>query len=274
MRRISLFIVFLIMIGCSTDQEVVLTENGYDPSAGNLPCYIIETPSATYYLEKSGAGLSSLIDKDGNDWIGFDPKEGTGSAGEYRGFPNAVYKEDGSFFHPKNKGTDPSRMEVVANSADMVELMAVSGNGNWEARWQFYPSHCTFTMLKMPPDHQYWILYEGTPGGDYDDTDWYVTSSIQEKIPLTVNHEGDIPDPEWIAFGDKELDRTIVLFHHEDDSLTDRFYQMQKNMTVFGFGRNGIERLITSVPQSFSIGLVESTEYVQLQKFIEDIGEK
>jgi len=70
---------------------VRLIEDAIDESARNLPAYKIETPSATYYLEKSGAGLSSLIDRDGNDWLGFHPEPGSGAAGEYRGFPNAVH---------------------------------------------------------------------------------------------------------------------------------------------------------------------------------------
>jgi len=72
--------------------QVRLTENAIDSSAGNLPCYKIQTPQSIYYLEKEGAGLSSLIDREGNDWIGFHPKENSGAGGEYRGFPNAVHQ--------------------------------------------------------------------------------------------------------------------------------------------------------------------------------------
>ena len=35
---------------------VKLTENAVDETAGGLSCYKIETPTATYFLEKSGAG--------------------------------------------------------------------------------------------------------------------------------------------------------------------------------------------------------------------------
>jgi hypothetical protein len=251
----------------------MLTEDAQDASAGNLLCYKIETPNATYFLEKEGAGLSSMIDRDGIDWINFHPDAGTGAGGEFRGFPNSVYKEDGSFFHPKNQGTDPSHIEIVQRSKDLVVLKATSGNGNWEALWQFYPTHCTFTMTKMPAGYHYWVLYEGTPGGQYDDTDWYMTSGIKSKTPLTENHEGDIPDPEWIAFGDADMGRTIFLYHHENDNKTDRFYQMQQKMTVFGFGRNGIERLMNSVPESFSIGFVESTEHEDIQEYILNLGD-
>lgn len=274
MKYLLLLALFCPALACTTSSQVKLMEDAVDASAGNLACYKIETPAATYYLEKVGAGLSSMIDKEGIDWISFDPAEGTGAGGEFRGFPNAVYKEDGSFFHPRNVGTDPSRVTVERNTGNLVELKAVSGNGNWEAIWRFYPSHCTFTMTKMPAGRHYWVLYEGTPGGQYDDTDWYMTPAIDEKTALTENHEGDIPGPEWIAFGDADMDRSIVLYHHEDDRKADRFYQMQQKMTVFGFGRNGIERLLDSVPQSFSIGFVESTDHGAITAFVDGLGNK
>ncbi len=267
-KYICLILITLLLVQCTEITRVHLVEFEVDESAGNVPCYKIETQAAVYFLEKEGAGLSSIVDPDGIDWIGFHPEPGTGAGGEYRGFPNAVHKQDGSFFHPKNIGTELSKLEIIQNTGNLVSIGATSGNGNWEGIWDFYPTHCTFTMTKMPNEYHYWILYEGTPGGTYDDTDWYMTSSIQEKIPLTINHEGDIPDPEWIAFGDANQQRAIVLFHHEDDEEFDRFYQMQEKMTVFGFGRNGMKKLINKVPQSFSIGFVESTSHKRIDDFV------
>lgn len=237
------------------------TQHATDDSAGGLSAYKIETPFATYFLEKSGAGLSSMVDKDGNDWLGFRPDAGSGAAGEYRGFPNAVHKQEGSYFHPKNQGTDPAITKVEHASDDRVTIAAESNNGLWACRYDFFATHCTFTMTRMPPDKKYWALYEGTPGGQYDDDDWWMTSAVGERRPLTENHEGDIPSPEWIAFGDKQLDRTLFLLHHQDDQYADRFYQMQRKMTVFGFGRQGADKWIDTVPQSFSIGFVETADH-------------
>lgn len=153
--------------------QVRLVEDAVDESAGHVPCYKIETPSATYFLEKEGMGLSSMLDKDGNDWISFHKEPGSGAAGEYRGFPNAVYKQDGSFFHPRNAGTDISKSTVV----------------------------------------------------------------------------------------------------RVDDEYPDNFYQMRNEMTVFGFGRKKVEKFISSVPQSFSIGFIESTKYNKLSKAVEQFYE-
>ncbi len=241
--------------------KVRLHLSAVDESAGNLDCYKIETPTATYYLEKVGAGLSSLIDRDGNDWLGFHPKPGSGAGGEYRGFPNAVFREAGSYFHPRNAGTDPCVTTVEEEHPQRVVISAWSHNGKWAGRYEFTPHACIFTMTKMPRDHKYWVLYEGTPGGQYNDDDWWMTSAKPERQSLLANHEGDILGPEWIAFGDKKLNRVLFLSQLNDDPHPDRFYQMQKKMTVFGFGREGMTKFLDSVPRSFAIGLVESTDH-------------
>ncbi|TWU33919.1 hypothetical protein [Novipirellula artificiosorum] len=241
----------------------------------NIDCYRITTPNATYDLDKVGAGLASMIDRDGNDWIGFHPESGSGAAGEYRGFPNAVFKQAGSYFHARNSGTDPCETKIEESSPDRIVISAVAENGLWAGHYTFTPTACTFTMTKMPKGHSYWVLYEGTPGGSYDDSDWWMTAADEKKHPLTKNFEGDLAggngDGEWIAFGDKLEPRMLVLSHAEDDSHPDRFYQMEKKMTVFGFGRAGMKKYLRSVPQSFSIGFVESTEQAAAAQFAENM---
>jgi hypothetical protein len=260
-----------VLVFQPVQKRVTLTRDAVDESAGNVPCLKIDTPTATYYLEKVGAGLSSLIDKGGQDWIGFHSRAGSRASGEYRGFPNAVHRQDGSFFHPKNNGTDPSDVKVVHESAERITILATSGTKTWQGRWDFFPTHCTFTMTRMPPDRRYWILYEGTPGGEYDDSDWWMTSAIKGNQPLTTTHEGDIPAPEWIVFGDRELDRVLFLLHHEDDDKIDRYHQMDKSMTVFGFGRKGLTKYLDTVPRSFSIGFLETTDHARVSAAIDDI---
>ena len=255
---------------CLIGQGITLNE-GIDESAGNLPCYIITTPTATFYLEKTGAGLSSLVDVDGNDWISFSPEPGTGAAGEYRGFPNAIYKQDGSYFHPRNAATDSAVTRVESVSPDKIVIVATSCNGAWKGRWTFYPTHCTFTMEKMPRRYRYWILYEGTPGGQYDDDDWWMTSSKIKKRHLTTEQKHDILAPEWIAFGDQNLNRCLFLLHHQDDPYPAQFYHMEKKITVFGFGRAGMDIYLKRTPQNFSIGFVESRERTIVSRTIEQI---
>ncbi len=44
--------------------------------------------------------------------------------------------------------------------------------------------------------------------------------------------------------------RSLYLYHHEDGACPDRFYEMEKKMTAFGFARKGIEKYLDSVPKS------------------------
>ena len=89
---------------------------------------LISTPVATYYLEKEGGGLSSMVDKDGIDWLCFHNKEGSAHKGEYRGFPNAVHKQDGSYFHAMNAKTDPSSSVINFESDQHVRITFTSDN--------------------------------------------------------------------------------------------------------------------------------------------------
>jgi hypothetical protein len=52
---------------------------------GDMECFKIEAPYATYLYGKRGAGFASIIDRHGHDWISY--RHGGRSAGEYRGLP-------------------------------------------------------------------------------------------------------------------------------------------------------------------------------------------
>lgn len=238
------------------------------PSAPGLTMYKIETPAATYFLEDFGGGLAAMLDRDGHDWIGFRSEPGSRAGGEFRGFPNAVHQQAGNYFHPRNQSTEQTTTKVEHAGAHRVTISAVSNNGLWSCRYDFFATHCTFTMTRMPSAYKYWILYEGTPGGSYDDTDWWMTSAVKQPQPMTTNHEGDIPAPEWMVFGDQKVKRVLFLLHHEDDTHPDRFYQMNKEMTVFGFGRMRGEKHLASVPRQFSIGFLETTDHAEISRLV------
>ena len=266
------YLMVLVLVGCRGDNEGRMNlAEAIDESAGNVPCYLVTTPTATYYLEKEGGGLSSMIDADGVDWIGFHKKAGTESNGEYRGFPNAIYKEDGSFFHALNAGTDKSTSEVTIDGSNHIRIVFTSGNGLWTGQWDFFPTHCTFFMKEVSSGFHYWILYEGVPGGKLDKEDFWFSSKDSSKHLIDEKQEEDLPDPEWMAFGDPGSARMLFLKHHEDDNFTDRYYNMRDEMTVFGFGRDGIKRLLNT-PQHFSIGFVESKEYQAVDAHIRSIN--
>lgn len=270
-KEVTALLVFAPWLGAcvtETTQTVRLT-HGADESAGGGPAYIISAPSATYYLEKEGGGLSSMLDQDGVDWLGFHSEEGSGWEGEYRGFPNAIHRQDGNYFHAMNAGTDPSVSVVAIESEQHVRITFTSGNGQWQGQWDFFPDRCDFTMSKVSPGYKYWIQYEGVPGGEMDSTDFWYTSADSKRYPIEEQRIGDLPAPEWMAFGDQNSPRVLYVLHHEDDEFPDD-YVSRPHMTVFGFGRREKNKYVDTV-QTFSIGFIESTDYSVVDRTIKQI---
>jgi len=267
--KLTSIILLVFLLNSCTEKKVKSTiqtvklSHGIDESAGGDSTYIISTIAATYYLEKEGGGLSSMLDKDGVDWLGFHKKEGSAHKGEYRGFPNAIHKQDGSFFHAMNAKTDSSSSVVNMVSDDQVRITFTSGNGKWEGQWDFYADRCDFTMSKISPGYKYWVQYEGVPGGEMDSTDFWYSSADSDLHGITETSEGDLPDPEWMAFGDQESPRVLYLLHHENDTFPDN-YVSRPDMTVLGFGRENKDKFLTSV-QTFSIGFIQSKKYEEIE---------
>lgn len=274
--KLAYFVVFIALALCACGKETVETvvvdvslTHGVDESAGGGDAYIITTPTATYYLEKQGGGLSSMLDKDGVDWIGFHKKEGSGFKGEYRGFPNAVHKQDGSYFHALNTGTDQSTSVVTKETQQHVQIVFTSGNGQWQGQYDFYLDRCDFTMTKVSEGFKYWVQYEGVPGGKKNKKDYWYNSASSVKTPIDQPFEGDLPHPEWYAFGDKKSPRVLYMLHHEDDNHPDN-YMSRSHMTVLGFGRSFKEKFIDQ-PNRFSIGFIESTDYQAIDQAMKKI---
>lgn len=253
------------------DEKPVTLSHGVDRSAGHLTCYIVSTPSATYYLEKEGGGLSSMLDKEGIDWMGFHPEEGSGWKGEYRGFPNSIHRQDGSYFHALNAGTELSSSVVEIEADDHVRIVFTSGNNKWEGIWDFYPDRCDFTMSRVSPGYKYWILFEGVPGGEMDPTDFWYSSADRNPHLIGEKQIGDLPGPEWIAFGDASFPRMLYLLNHDDDAHPDDYFD-RPYMTVFGFGRSEKEKYLDT-PMTFSIGFIESTSYADIEEMAQQIVE-
>ena len=114
-------------------------------------------------------------------------------------------------------------------------------------------------MSKISSGYKYWIQYEGVPGGEMDSTDYWYASADEKSHPIVEPFVGDLPAPEWMAFGDKDSPRMLYMLHHEDDEFPDN-YVSRPDMTVLGFGRENKDKFLNTV-STFSIGFVESTEY-------------
>ncbi|NNF66276.1 MAG: hypothetical protein HKM98_02090 [Gammaproteobacteria bacterium] len=246
--------------------NLVTLDHGVDESAGGGNAYIVTTRSAVYYLEKEGGGLSSMLDPDGVDWLGFHNEAGSGWKGEYRGFPNAVHRQDGNYFHAMNAGTDPSSSVVNIESPQHIRITFTAGNGQWQGQWDFYPDRCDFTMSKVSPGFKYWVQYEGVPGGAMDASDFWYSSADNQRHPIEEPFIGDLPAPEWMAFGDEDSPRVLYVLHHEDDEHPDD-YVSRPYMTVLGFGRREKNKFLDTV-QTFSIGFIEHTDYAEIDEAI------
>ena len=269
-RSITLLLLAFGLGACATQSApTVQLTHGTDESAGGGQAYIVSTPSAVYYLEKEGGGLSSMLDPDGIDWLGFHNEKGSGWKGEYRGFPNAVHRQDGNYFHAMNAGTDPSSSVVNIESRQHVRITFTSENGQWQGQWDFYSDRCDFTMSKVSPGYKYWVQYEGVPGGNMDATDYWYNSAGSQKHLIEKPFTGDLPAPEWMAFGDQNSPRVLYVLHHEDDDFPDD-YVSRPYMTVLGFGRRDKGKFLNTV-QTFSIGFVESTGYPAIDQTIRQV---
>jgi hypothetical protein len=229
----------------------------------------IDTPGAVYYYHQQGAGFASIKDRDGRDWLSYNPGEGpvskSGSGGKYRGLPNMVHPE--GYFHP---GNDHCTSRLLAAGPVKATILSESEDGKWACRWDIFPFYARLTVLKA--DHPYWFLYEGTPGGKLDEDGDYCVRNDGTKTLASVRWEGDIAargdTAEWLYFGDSTLRRILYLIHEEDDGEVDSYWPMNHEMTVFGFGRKDVNKYMTQVPAHFIVGFCETTDFAAVSRTV------
>lgn len=232
----------------------------------------VETRNATYYYHKKGSGFASMEDIEGNDWIGFHPtiERKDGPKGAYRGIPNIAP----AGFHP-GAGENNSVSKILAQGPIKLKIQSETTDGKWGCIWEIYPYYAMMTLFKKG-EAPYWILYEGTPGGEFNLTD-YGINSAGEKFALpeyTIDNKwnGNLPEPEWVYFGDANLNRVLYLIHHEYSDVIDEYWHFgEAGMTVFGFGRGpreeGWQRL-TAVPTHLTIGFAQDNDFAVVSKVI------
>ncbi|MDX1540585.1 MAG: hypothetical protein R3349_04200, partial [Geminicoccaceae bacterium] len=247
------------------DAAVVISD---DVDEGR-PAFRITTDVATYFYSKAGASLTSLVDVEGIDWINFHP-EGTpdlvdGSFGWFRGVPNMTRQ---GFGHAAGEGATSVTFDPLDQPLDKVTI--VSTEGGWESRWEFFPTFARMTVTSAAAD--YWLLYEGTPGGELDPADLCWAAGDQ-PAPCARKWRGDIqpkpqvaPGLEWMVLGDPALDRSLIVLHN-DDSIVDQ-HRLMDGMTVFGFGRADPGRLYKALHR---IGLGEITNSGRIQQSIDTL---
>ncbi len=226
----------------------------------------IRTPSARYLYHKTGGGFSSLVDRDGNDWLGYRP--GGGPAGAYRGLPNMAYRPKGdrnNHFHPGHAGHRASTARLIQSGPIKATIESSVDEHRWRVRWDIYPQFARMTVLNIDRDDpRYWFLYEGTPGGRFDAADRCLRAPGNDSA-LSLEWEGQTSAVNWVAFRVPEQSRSLML-NLETETDVPVSYRPMEPMTVFGFGRRlgSVTGFLSTAPMQFSVRLVETANLDEL----------
>lgn len=233
----------------SVSNEVEFADNVIDEGQSS---FRIGTLMGTLYYQKQGAGFSSWVDASGNDWINYHPTGG--SAGNYRGIPNMVYPAGD--FHP---GATSSTSTLLSTGPLKTTFRSQTNDGLWECLWEVYGRFARMTVVRA--NGAYWFLYEGTPGGVLDVATDQVVRSNGTVNPASGTWTADLTGDEWVYFADPGVGRSLFMALHEPDSAIDSYRPMNNEMTVFGFGRNSLNTLLSGTPKHFTVGLVDQTGF-------------
>ena len=249
---------------CTPQPSVRIEEAIYE----NRPHYVVHTPTATYWYDQAGGGLSRLLDQESNDWISFKQEPlasyPASAAAGFRGLPNFVFQsEESGAGHP---GFEQCRSEVL----DGYRIRSRSLSGTWQWTWTFHDSHASVTMEQVDPDHAYWFLYEGTPAGIFSPATQYWGTDAEgyhTHNPDYYAGERATGHWQWAYFGDSSNARVLFvgmvqLDTHEDLlgflGNTEAGLSSADGMVVFGFGRKqGAIPLMTAEDNTFVIGFLD-----------------
>lgn len=280
---VFIFTLFFLSYLSACSSPVRIEEGIYE----DRPHLVVHTKEATYWYDRAGGGLSRLIDTEGNDWIGFkkDPlgEYPASAAAGFRGLPNFVFRsDDGGAGHP---GFNQCTSEILSKN----QVRTISKSGKWQWTWTFYDSYATVTMEQVDPDHAYWFLYEGTPGGSYSPNSYYWGTDIegyQTSTPDYFLEERAIGEWQWAYFGDQSVNRLLFVGMQQPDNHadllgflgnTDEGLNSPDGMVVFGFGRQkGATPLMTTTDNTFYVGFLNqivssATDHAEVSQRIQQI---
>jgi hypothetical protein len=266
-----------------TSKPIEVTEKTH---LGDMECFEIVTPTATYLYGKNGAGFASVYDAHGHDWVSY--QHGNKAAGEYRGLPKCG--QPTKFFHcgysfGQYKTDNIFVSQIVSHAADHVRIHSETKDGKSACDWDFYSTHATMTLLKIDQP-KYWFLYEGTPGGKLDAT--------QDAVVRPGNQQTTLDTPwaqkvDWVYFTAQESPCSMFMIKHQPHESIDSYvswpYKPEADgsvnqMTVFGFGRPDWQDPaqhtppLSDLPARFTIGFTEESSYEQIAPLLESLKAK
>jgi hypothetical protein len=262
MLRICLILVYTLLLA-KLSAQVAISQTTYE----GRDHFLITTPGATYYYDQAGGGLSRMIDPEGKDWIAFKKEPWdtypASAASSYRGFPNLVFRSDDS------GAGHPGHDQCVSEKIDGRTIRTRTKSGKWQWTWQFFDHYVQLDVQQVDPEHPYWILYEGTPGGAFAPSEQYFGTDKggPDHRQLDYYKGRQLYDHfSWAYFGHQASERVLFLAQLHPDEHSDTFsylgnkeegIQSEDGMVVFGFGRaEGAQPLMKS-PNTFLIGFYE-----------------
>jgi len=221
----------------------------------------VQTANATYFYQKAAGGFSSLLDANGNDWLNYHPTPANSPSSTYRGLPNMVHPE--GKLHPGATGHNTTLVNSGPLKATIRTVINTdSDSRQWDVLWEFFPEYSRMTLLDV--DHDYWFLYEGTPGGDLEPNKDFVVRSNGAQNLTSQSWNGDLAGEEWVYIADPDVNRAIYLINHAEDTAPDSYRPLgdsNGDMTVFGFGRQNSSKRMTQSGVSFTVGLMDTTNF-------------
>jgi hypothetical protein len=245
------------------------------------PAFRIETPGATYLYQAEAGGFSSILDRNGNDWVDFHADSVAGypaaAAHAYRGLPNLV------FGGPNDGAGHPGFRGCTSVQIDASRIRTTTRDGRWQWTWTFFDHYAELEIERVDPDQAYWFLYEGPPAGRWDPQAafWYTDRGAMPTDSLPDYYAGTsrVDEFRWAAFGQSYYDQIFYVAQRHPDTQPDLGGYLGSTsaglaapdgMVVFGFGRgpNADPRL--RQPERFVIGFTDLLPYAKVKRVIEE----
>jgi hypothetical protein len=262
----KIYIAFLLILASKVmAQKISITEVSHQ----NRDHFKIVTPKITYLFDRGGGGFSSMIDRNGNDWLAFSfdstiatyPKS---AEGQFRGLPNAVFgNEDGGCGHP-------GFTKAVSTKSAPNQISVVSKSGKWAWNYTFYNDFVIWSITQTDPNYFYWLLYEGPIAGSWNklsDKYWGTETMLNGPKNDFYKNESYTGNFSTLFLGDTSVKRVLYIQQQTPDQLTDLIGFLgnkpegkdvsPNGMIVAGFGRNVKGKPSMTQPNKFKIGFYD-----------------
>ena len=170
--------------------------------------------------------------------------------------------ENGGAGHP---GFNKCKSKQISSNCIRTESI----NGLWSWTWTFHDDHAILEVEKTDPDHAYWFLYEGTPGGVYQPhKQYWGTNKGGPDRSIPDYHFGNsvYDNWQWAYFGHEDINRVLYIAQFIEDDLSDTFGYLGNTkegvispdgMIVFGLGREKGAQPLMKENQKFVIGFLD-----------------